>query len=94
MQVVIEISEAMLKSIKKCAESGMELGSLHKAVVNGIVLPKGHGDLKDYSQLDETMVRLNCEENEGITRGQYKIIDHVLFEMPTIIEADKVADNG
>lgn len=53
-----------------------------------VSLPKGHGDLKDYNTLDDTIARLN-EQGWGVTRYEYKRISGVLFEMPTIIEADK-----
>ncbi len=40
--------------------------------------------LIDADALDDVMMRLNFKENRGITRGEYKLIDSVLFEFPTI----------
>lgn len=57
-----------------------------------------HGDLVDRGALEDTVLRLNfpeeypsddVEESWEITRGQYKLIDNVLFEMPVVIPADK-----
>ena len=40
--------------------------------------------LIDADSLDDVVMRLNAEENRGITRSEYKLIDSVLFEFPTI----------
>ena len=39
--------------------------------------------LIDADSLDETITRLN-EQDWGITRNEYKLIDRVIFEMPTV----------
>lgn len=51
-----------------------------------------HGRLIDADALEELCVKLNAE-NWGITRGDYKMLDAVIFEFPTIIPADMEADN-
>ena len=38
----------------------------------------------DADALDYVVSRLNFEENRGITRADYKLIDSVLSEFPTI----------
>ena len=57
-----------------------------------------HGDLVDRGALEDTVLRLNfpeeypsddVAESWEITRNQYKMIDNVLFQMPTVIPADK-----
>ena len=51
---------------------------LYYAIKNGIVLPKGHGDLIDRQSLI----------NNGIERGFCDWYDEIKYA-PTIIEADK-----
>ena len=56
-----------------------------------IAVPE-HGRLIDADALDDICRIINEREYETgayITRGDYKIIDRVLFEFPTIIPADK-----
>ena len=40
--------------------------------------------LIDADALDDVTMRLNFKENWGITRIEYKLIDSVLFEFPTV----------
>lgn len=40
--------------------------------------------LIDADALDDVITRLNFNENWGITRGEYKLINSVLFEFPTV----------
>ncbi len=40
--------------------------------------------LIDADVLDSVILRLNTEENAQITRGEYKLIENVIFEFPTI----------
>ena len=40
--------------------------------------------LIDADVLDEVVLDLNTNRNAGITRGEYKIIDSVLFEFPAV----------
>jgi hypothetical protein len=40
--------------------------------------------LIDADVLDDVIMRLNFEDNRGITRAEYKLIDSVLFEFHTI----------
>ena len=93
MQLVIELEENVYDAMKNCATNTKHrsdkhlLGILWNSIVNGTPLPK-HGDLKDYDTLDDTVVRLNSEGWQ-ITRNEYKLIDRVVFEMPTLIETDE-----
>ena len=54
-----------------------------KAIRNGIILPKGHGDLIDRQSLI----------NNGIERGFCDWYDEIKYA-PTIIEADKTESEG
>lgn len=40
--------------------------------------------LIDADALDDVMLILNFGQNRGITRAEYKLIESVLFEFPTI----------
>lgn len=49
-----------------------------------------HGRLIDKDTLEDVVMRLNWTERDmRITRGEFKLIDAVLFEFPTIIEAEE-----
>ena len=41
--------------------------------------------LIDADALDNVVMRLNAEENKGITRSEYKLIDNVLSAFPTLV---------
>ena len=96
IELVIKIPKDLYIKIYSDAEimiCGMRSGktllaTLLRAIRNGASLPEGHGDLKDYAQLENHIFNLN-ENGYNITRSEYKMIDNVLFEMPTIIEADR-----
>jgi hypothetical protein len=45
--------------------------------------------LIDADALDEVVLNLNTNRDFGITRVDYKLIDSVLFEFPTIDEGKK-----
>ena len=45
--------------------------------------------LIDADALDEVVLNLNVNRDFGITRGEYKLIDSVLFEFPVIEERKK-----
>lgn len=45
--------------------------------------------LIDADAIDEVMLDLNFNRDFGITRGEYKLIDSVLSEFPTIEERKK-----
>ncbi len=40
--------------------------------------------LIDADALDSVVLRLNTQENAQITRSEYKLIDSVIFEFPTV----------
>lgn len=91
MQIVIDIPEEMYKRV--CDLDAYVLGDaddilIENAIANGTPLPKGHGRLIDADMLDDVIMQMN-ENGSEITRYEYKMIDDVLFEMQTIIKADK-----
>ena len=89
MKLVIEIPNEVVEKESYADYFGCFSRELYEIIKNGTPLPKGHGRLIDADMLDETVLRLNTEQDAQITRTEYKIISNVLYEIPTIIEADK-----
>lgn len=82
MQIMINISDA----VKEMADEGdkklihiMWMLILIDAIKNGVVLPKGHGDLIDKK----------VAYKKFYSRCLAKVATEVFDEIPTIIEADK-----
>lgn len=76
MQIVIDIPEEEYNTAKF-------MGFIHRniifeAIKNGIVLPKGHGDLKDVAEIKRLW-----------QKGDYDSIVSALLFAPTVIEADR-----
>lgn len=78
-------------------DDAVEGGMFWKLAKNGGVLrpdwcplrplPEKHGRLIDAGALDETFSRHN-DDGWQLTRGDHKRMESVLFEMPTIVEAE------
>lgn len=90
VEVVIKIPKDDIETIKNLKRQGF--ASRHEiAILNGTVLPKGHGDLKDYDAIKNEYIRkmsvfMSEEERMDLLCG---IIDGA----PTVIAADReVAD--
>lgn len=84
VEIVIKINKDEYNFMKHCY--GIRAFSGHyiaKQIVNGTVLPKGHGDLKDIAEIERLW-----------QRGDYDSIVSALLFAPTIIEADKEVENG
>ena len=87
MQIVIDIPEEQYNSRDYRVALISNIGEI-TYIGKGTPLPKGHGRLIDADVLDDVIMQMNANGAQ-ITRYEYKVIDNVLFEMPTIIEADK-----
>lgn len=85
VEVVIRLRKERYDELQKNKHLPNRL-EIEKAITDGTVLPKGHGDLKD----------ANYMKREGIiNRGNYNSIKGVrewVDEAPTVIEADKGGD--
>ena len=85
MQIVIDIPEEYYNILK--TYGGMSVPE--EAILNGTILPKGHGRLID---ADEIIHLTNEIEAEGVEdredRLYYLFLKTVLKDAPTIIEAD------
>ena len=74
MQIVIDIPEAKVKD-----PASIDLFYMVGAIKNGIPLPKGHGRLIDADAL----------KNEWKNGFYKKIVDALMDDAPTIVEADR-----
>ena len=84
IEVVIKIPKEDYMSIKTVIEKGCEIPSFcYYYIASGIVLPKGHGRLKDIDQII----------NVGISKGFCDWYDEM--EMAdTIVKEDKEVENN
>ena len=86
MKIVIDIDDEDYKDITLTGENTINLGvllNLREAVRKGTPLPKGHGAIKDVSQIEIPM----CED-----RTYEKWVQVAINSAPTIIEADEVTE--
>jgi len=64
------------------------LSTYERANFCPLVAVPAHGRLIDADAVQETVLKL-VEDGWNITRNDYKRMDNILFECPTIIPADK-----
>lgn len=95
MQLVIDMPEETVNAIKDNAMFGVIpseiLWDVTSAIVNGIPLPKGHGDLKDADNLKHAFVMWSMA-----VQGYFSDADiaSIIYNSQTIIEADKEESEG
>ena len=83
MQIVISIEDEFYDYIKEQVKDGIT-NPLKVAIVNGKILPKGHGDLKDMGNLQYVF---DLTREDTIYSG--KDIGRAVKSMKSIIEADR-----
>ena len=85
MKIVIDIPQERYFDIKRIAEVQMQrqMQTVEQIISKGTPLPKGHGAIKDVSQIEIPI----CEDRAYETWVQVAI-----NAAPTIIEADKTGD--
>ena len=85
MQIVIDIDERRFKDILRISTVQLKgrTPTLEQVIAKGTPLPKGHGAIKDVSQIEIPM----CEDRAYETWVQVAI-----NAAPTIIEADKAGE--
>ena len=93
MQIVIDIDEQHFKILQGAVRSGMGDNS-QKIIANGTPLPKGHGRLIDIKDLRQDIIAHKysnsfCEEHHIEQSINVGILNILLADTPTIIEADK-----
>ena len=76
VELVIKIPEKIYESVM----DGTYCGTLYQELKNGTPLPKGHGAIKDVSQIEIPM----CED-----RSYERWVQVAINAAPTIIEADR-----
>ena len=72
MKLLIEIDDEIYKFLNKQSIKPFKIDNVLKAIANGTVLPKGHGDLIDRNKLKQAM------------KIGYRIVD----DAETVIKAD------
>jgi len=102
MQIVIDIPEKVYRILKyfESAFDGFDgfepsdvKGALIKATMQGKVLPKGHGELKDVSKFIYDCDCGVCDKICCCDNCVHHIVrEKVIKDAPTIIEADKEID--
>jgi hypothetical protein len=91
MQIVINIDEKIYKRILPYKDLPIisnlcnDYPEITHAVANGVPLQKGHGAIKDVSQIEIPM----CED-----RAYEKWVQVAINSAPTIIEADRSEEHG
>ena len=84
IELVIKMDDQTYNNFVRNEYSRTDVIAMHTALLNGIPLPKGHGDLIDRNELAK------CVYEERIGDDDFMIIDQAdLYNAPTIIEADK-----
>lgn len=84
VEVLVQMSKEDYMFIKTMVENGYETpSSYYYNIASGIVLPKGHGDLKDITEIERLW-----------QKGDYDSLASAVIFAPTVIEADKEVENG
>ena len=88
MQIVIDIPEEIYSYVntqwRDIPKDDSPISIICNAIIDGTLLPKGHGDLKDMDVLRQKLIIWDNKVN-GIPNYVWKCIK----DAPTIIEADK-----
>ena len=82
MQIVIEIPEEMYDWLNTGFPDEDDAKKLWQVVKNGMVLPKGHGRLIDFDEI-------NFDRSDFETYNDYSFMFDLLDDAPIILEADK-----
>lgn len=105
MRLVIDIPKEMYNDIKSGKDGYSNY--IHTAIRNGIPLPKGHGDLKDFQKMYadmtekeelarqrviDTPINSPCYMRYVAQLNERTAFKEMLFDAPTVIEADKESE--
>jgi len=95
MKIVIDYSEKHYESLKNLLIPTLE----ERAILNGTVLPKGHGKLVDADILLETLKEHRhsdefCIEHNIDYAINLGMVGILIGDAPTVIEADKTESEG
>lgn len=93
-EIVIKIPNSLYANLKKIKGDSIAGKRIVDCVINGTVLPKGHGKLKDFDRIEW----YGCDfEGRGCieAKGDCSVCNYAncdakqVRELPTIIEADR-----
>ena len=87
MKLVIEIDEEVIEHAKEHSEDSNDEWVAMRAIANGTIIPKGHGELIDREQALNECYRITVD-GDVFEVVQYE----TLLGVPTIIEADKESE--
>ena len=103
IELVVKIDEELFKGIKICVKDGILNYEPWVTIAKGKPLPKGHGDLKDASELAKEIKSYICdtsnlhydvlEEAEAYNSAYHNCLDEI-EDAPTLIEADKESEDA
>lgn len=88
IELVIKIPKDEYNIAKYGQYGNINIDTVRKAIANGTLLPKGHGDLIDASQL----LTVTDYMEDGTERCYVPYVH--IKEAETIIEADRSEENG
>lgn len=96
MELVIEIPDHIKEELDKLDEGcrHIDCWNITTAIMNGIPLPKGHGDLIDRNAL---ITELETDYHHSLSEsGAHLFVEITSYidDAETIIEADKESNNG
>lgn len=99
MKIVIDICVYTYNGILKGKEVDIDEAEVIDAVKNGVVLPKGHGALKDADKLAVAIAMIRDKYNyygecePALFKAYDNSVDEII-DAPTIIEADKEVEDA
>jgi hypothetical protein len=90
-EIVIKVDDRKYELLTKMAERGLtkHMLTLEQAVVNGKVLPKGHGELRDTT----TIVDKLTDTDIYLTDEDWNEIGKALRSAEVLVEADITGHN-
>lgn len=94
-EVVIKMSDEMYDWFINGFPDKTDMDELQRLVINGTVLPKDHGDLKDADNFfnDELDAKLaECKIEQNIFKDVVRVKDVIKYA-PTIVKVDRGAKN-
>lgn len=92
VELVIKIPKRVYNYIRKYEHiANSDISDIKDAIINGISLPKGHGDLIDADDLDITTITTDDYSGNEVLEV---VLKEDIDNAPTIIEADKEANNA
>ena len=91
IEVVVKLPKDAFELLKTTGVDWLGAEHILNAVANGTPLPKGHGDLKDADKLKHAFIKWSMAVQGSFTDSD---IANIVYNSPTIIEADKEQEDG